>query len=548
MKNNIKYSIFLFVASFLSVFLGFKMDVYADWNEDNAILLKYLYVNEDTSYLSEDFNKLWNEYVCWDKENERTNYVPVAEYVCSVFELDSDVENDLRYKALKTQSEIASKTTCNNGNNCFPLSADANEDEFEQIKNFYCGYGYTELLSCANINESELAGQRCLAYKLYFKTLFNNTRDTFQNSINNSSTSNGSISGNSTPGGSISSGTTSGSSTSNSCIGLKNTVIDRSSYNFTSSSNYLCKYIEDSGYVHAYYNFICPTSYTKCSKDLIFNSDAIASTDSERCYKIIEFGRDYSNYDYNNAASIAFASSKVQEVFYDEYYEFACNCDSDECKNMYKKKYYDSFKSYEGWDADYSDFRTSNSKVDFTSYCNSSPSDSFCLFLRVYLIKDNLNTNSCNKMNVGDSSYCKTNVPNLDVYAKYVDPIGSGGKSSSNKFKDWYQEPGNITTQECNKLFGNVEEEGSIANLVNYILGYVRIIVPVLVIVLCSIDLFKAVISGDEDAMKKAQKHFVKRLLFGLAVFLAPSLINILMWAVEKGLNINNSCNIPLKL
>ena len=77
----------------------------------------------------------------------------------------------------------------------------------------------------------------------------------------------------------------------------------------------------------------------------------------------------------------------------------------------------------------------------------------------------------------------------------------------------------------CEELF-----DPSIMELINDVLKYPRFIVPIIVIVLGTLDFFKAVIAGKEDEMKKAQKTFIKRIIIGVLVFLVPVLINAIMW------------------
>lgn len=93
----------------------------------------------------------------------------------------------------------------------------------------------------------------------------------------------------------------------------------------------------------------------------------------------------------------------------------------------------------------------------------------------------------------------------------------------------------------CTDLFGDKNDAGneatgeppSIAYLINQILGYVRIIVPILVIVLGTFDLAQAVIASKEDEMKKAQTTFIKRLILGLVVFFIPVVVNVVMWLAD---------------
>ena len=69
-----------------------------------------------------------------------------------------------------------------------------------------------------------------------------------------------------------------------------------------------------------------------------------------------------------------------------------------------------------------------------------------------------------------------------------------------------------------------------IKSLINEIMTYIRIIVPILIILLGTVDLAKAVIASKEDAIKKAQADLIKRVLIGVAVFFVPVLVDIVMY------------------
>ena len=94
----------------------------------------------------------------------------------------------------------------------------------------------------------------------------------------------------------------------------------------------------------------------------------------------------------------------------------------------------------------------------------------------------------------------------------------------------------------CNDtLFGDPNDSTtpSMAYLLSQLMLYIKIIVPILIIVLGSIDLFKAVISSNEDEMKKAQKKFVKRIIAGVCVFFIPAFVNLLMNVLNNSLVVN---------
>lgn len=68
-----------------------------------------------------------------------------------------------------------------------------------------------------------------------------------------------------------------------------------------------------------------------------------------------------------------------------------------------------------------------------------------------------------------------------------------------------------------------------IKDMISTALKYPRIIVPILLILFGTLDFAKAVISSKEDEMKKAQSKFIRRLIAGVAVFLVPVFIDVII-------------------
>lgn len=88
---------------------------------------------------------------------------------------------------------------------------------------------------------------------------------------------------------------------------------------------------------------------------------------------------------------------------------------------------------------------------------------------------------------------------------------------------------GEVTCADYESIFGSKDDPDSVRGIANTVLEYVRVLVPILVILLGVIDLSKAVIAGKEDNMKKAQKDFIKRIIIGLAIFFVPLLVDVIM-------------------
>lgn len=78
-------------------------------------------------------------------------------------------------------------------------------------------------------------------------------------------------------------------------------------------------------------------------------------------------------------------------------------------------------------------------------------------------------------------------------------------------------------------LFGTPGNPTKLRYYIDSAMQYIRIIVPILIIVLGTLDFAKAVLAGKEDNMKKAQSTFVKRLIAGIIVFFVPLLVDVIM-------------------
>lgn len=81
-----------------------------------------------------------------------------------------------------------------------------------------------------------------------------------------------------------------------------------------------------------------------------------------------------------------------------------------------------------------------------------------------------------------------------------------------------------VTKGECDAILGPDATE-----LLMKIFGWIQIATPCLVLVLCLVDLSKAVIAQDDNAMKKAQNNAIKRVIIGVAIFFVPIIINLIL-------------------
>ena len=69
----------------------------------------------------------------------------------------------------------------------------------------------------------------------------------------------------------------------------------------------------------------------------------------------------------------------------------------------------------------------------------------------------------------------------------------------------------------------------------------IKVATPCLVLVLCTVDMAKAVMAQDEKAIKEAQSHAIKRVIIGVAIFFTPTLINFILELTGK---LSGTCGI----
>ena len=66
-------------------------------------------------------------------------------------------------------------------------------------------------------------------------------------------------------------------------------------------------------------------------------------------------------------------------------------------------------------------------------------------------------------------------------------------------------------------------------DLLSDILNWVRMLVPIILIILIAVDFGGAVLQQDNDILKKASGKVIKRVIAAAAVFLIPTIIRVLL-------------------
>lgn len=87
---------------------------------------------------------------------------------------------------------------------------------------------------------------------------------------------------------------------------------------------------------------------------------------------------------------------------------------------------------------------------------------------------------------------------------------------------------------------GNVTDIPKIIpKLTSLAITIVQIAVPIILVLMGSLDLFKGITAGKEDEMKKGQQMFIKRLIVGAVIFFIVVIVKFLV-SVVADTNVNN--------
>lgn len=82
--------------------------------------------------------------------------------------------------------------------------------------------------------------------------------------------------------------------------------------------------------------------------------------------------------------------------------------------------------------------------------------------------------------------------------------------------------------QKCSgddSILGSVNDPNSVAWLLQQVLNYIKVLGPILVVVLSSVEFAKVIINSDDEAMGKAQKKLITRIILAACLFFIPTLV-----------------------
>lgn len=78
-------------------------------------------------------------------------------------------------------------------------------------------------------------------------------------------------------------------------------------------------------------------------------------------------------------------------------------------------------------------------------------------------------------------------------------------------------------------VLGDVNDEDSVAWLLQKILNYIKILGPSLAVIYSALDFTKAIVSSNNDSMKKTQQKLINRIIAVVLLFLIPTLTEVVL-------------------
>ena len=73
-----------------------------------------------------------------------------------------------------------------------------------------------------------------------------------------------------------------------------------------------------------------------------------------------------------------------------------------------------------------------------------------------------------------------------------------------------------------------------IFNMIIKVLDVVHFFVPVVLIIFCTIDIFKLIVSKKEDEVKKLRNSVFRKILYAIVIYLIPFLVPLILSLVDN--------------
>ena len=82
-------------------------------------------------------------------------------------------------------------------------------------------------------------------------------------------------------------------------------------------------------------------------------------------------------------------------------------------------------------------------------------------------------------------------------------------------------------------------DTAGIWRVVGFVIYIIRIAIPIMIVLLGTLDLGKSVIAGEDKKIKEAQKTFIMRIIYGVAIFFVFPIVEVIFGLL--GFDVENS-------
>ena len=131
----------------------------------------------------------------------------------------------------------------------------------------------------------------------------------------------------------------------------------------------------------------------------------------------------------------------------------------------------------------------------------------------------------------------ENNCPDINKkYTMWTSTVGSNHNKRTVRKRDekfysnkLFDPNGTFTIANCEELFGGDSGNTDLLNMLKLLVSITKILIPVILLVLGSLDFAKAIFAQDEGEIKKAQSKFIKRVIIAVVIFLIPSILQAIL-------------------
>ncbi len=79
--------------------------------------------------------------------------------------------------------------------------------------------------------------------------------------------------------------------------------------------------------------------------------------------------------------------------------------------------------------------------------------------------------------------------------------------------------------------------------IIGYVIYAIKVLVPIIIIIMASVDFGKAMISGDDKDLKSSTTNIIKKIIIGVVVFFIPTLLMFVINLIDSTNEVQSDFN-----